>query len=258
MDNMRYDMLDYLRGKAPSEIKDILARHEAVAAAQFWEEKFRASGTSLMLCGSLIEEIIRRIKARNGLCVLAFDAKMLRQPTARKNIEDVLKAAYGKDLLKVVIFRDAEEDAIPPGIRTEYEQTYKATFVTRKAGDNDITTQIRKALNRPDASVAIAISDSIGVFNRIEGDIQGKNIKDTASYILAKTDSKIGEINLVNLLRALVSNAPSFVALGYGPSEKSKFDDIKRIFKGLFTFITDPLKALSEMFYALRATSISV
>ncbi|MFA5499648.1 MAG: hypothetical protein WC404_01050, partial [Candidatus Omnitrophota bacterium] len=73
MDNMRYDMLDYLRGKAPSEIKDILARHEAVAAAQFWEEKFRASGTSLMLCGSLIEEIIKRIKARNGLCVLAFD-----------------------------------------------------------------------------------------------------------------------------------------------------------------------------------------
>lgn len=253
LDNLNHDLMSYLCGRrnAGENIMNILALHEAVAAAQYWESKDASKFSETM-----IEEVRKNIPEPDGVCALAYDVKWLGKPLAKKNIEGVIAAAAGKKFLKVVIFRDTEKDTIPEDIAS------KVTVVTRQSGNDDLSGQIKDELRYPYARVAISMRDGEGVIGGIVGDLQNKNLGNMPSYILTNRDVEIGEINLANLLRALLGKAPSFIALGYDKEfENLKFGEIKKILSGInghFSFITNVSKAISEIFYAIKSTAISV
>ncbi|HPM42898.1 MAG TPA: hypothetical protein PLV52_03635, partial [Candidatus Omnitrophota bacterium] len=252
LDALQYNLTAYLAGKNPAEMMEILSRHEAAAAAVYWEG--RASPAEFMT--KMVDEIDARMQAQPlDIAVAAFEDTML----VGKALDDFMGlrdalASRPDSHVKIVVFgKGASSSApLPSGV----------AYVQRKGEEviADLVKQKQEFRAKNIASVSVAMtkgpSDSM---KDIAKDLQ-ENKESGASYVIAdkKTFVKnVGEINIASLMRSVTIGRPCLIA--FGEFRPDAFEDIEKAITALggFFLITDVAKAISQIFQSIKAVSIS-
>lgn len=261
LDALRSELLNFLKGKSPAEIRSILGRHEAIATARYWNEK----GAPREVAAAMVDGIV---EAGNKPCVLAFDARML-TPAAFSDIDALAKEIKVKGAkISIVIFGTEPIDRLP-AVFNNLTIAYPTQVRYMQRSEATITEQIKLEL-KDATSVSIALERGV-----VEGlaDVKADMGHELAPAYVAlnglteqeqkdKFKTNIVMLNAASLRRAISDKRPSFTGLGV--FDENKFTDIKDIrtilagLGGLFTMVTDVGKAISQIFQAIKATAISV
>lgn len=253
LDNLNHDLMSYLssRRSAGENIMNILALHEAEAAAQYWQKRNNPS----VFMGRIIAEIDSNKRLNpNDICVAAFEEDLLRRDEkARADVMALISQIPQGSHVRVIAFGQAATSDIRdlmPGIEYVRVDTSKP-----------VITQINLAIkNIANISVFVTKRSNENVAD-IAKDLRDNKDK-APSYIVMNKELSLkntAQINIVSLLRSVTTGRPGLAALG--DFNKDDYNEIKEWLAsigGFFKMLTNVSKIISEIFYAIKSTAISV
>jgi len=254
--SFQYDLLRFLNGRDVSEIRDLLTRHEAIAIARYSQSR----GASSFMRG-VLDEIEGRL-ADNEICVAVFEEELLKDEALSDVKKLVAETERKKANVRVVVVGSGEKpDVKIPG----------AIYMQQKpemALASQVMEDFAKAANIPEVKITtISIAMTREATEELSDVKEGlTKYKDIApSFVLvekltkAKEAVNIGQLNIASLLRAISIRKPCFLALG--EFDESVMKDIKDLIMqlgGFFKMMTDVAEAISEIFYSIKAVSVSL
>lgn len=255
IDKKQAELIDRLaREESPAKMREVLAYHQAIATAQYWKAEKERAGSSDSFCAAMVDHIT------SGMTVFAFDAKLLKNDLPLKNVLSVIRAAQGKPFLKVVILKESVNDPDPisgySDVIIEARDSIEGKDISTK-----LINLVKSRTGEDVTASVIAMAETSVPIGDVRNDYVSKTKEEMPSYIMIKPDqiisANIGEITVATALR----NTPCFIALGYSTSEAGKFKDIEDFLNsinGWFIMIKDVGKAITQIFNAIKQTSISV
>jgi hypothetical protein len=246
-DSMQYALAAYLKGKSPSEIRGLLARHAAIASALYWEEK--GDGMSRAMLGEVLAG-----KDDGKLSVEVYDEALL-GARGRRDLEGLVAADPSKGRrFKAVVVGDRE--GFERGI----------TYVKRAPGIG-IVSQVAAKFRTADGAAAIRnisvhlMRTPYEPMDDIAADLAANRDK-AVSYVVSDSpsgelDANIVKINTAALLRAASTGKSSLVAMGNYTYRS--FDGIMSVLRDLriLPMIVKVSDAIVEIFAAMKAAAIS-
>jgi len=253
------ELAAYLGGKDVAEIRGIIARHQAVATAQYWEDKPASD-----LYKSMLRAFENTVKGSSDSYILAFEAGYMADSAAKQSVTDLIRAVGDSAPVKAFIFRGVNDMPVP-GIDEKYQ--IAVDYHDSKSVSGQIISGVSGKQNCETGRIgriAIARYGSGEVLENIGNDLTGKDAETMPSYVLtSKEGVRIGEINFASLLHAATKRTPCFMAIGKfdGPGDIENLKNIEKTVIGIggfFRMITDVSKALSEIFQMIHATSVAV
>ncbi|MFH1791493.1 MAG: hypothetical protein ABH885_05890 [Candidatus Omnitrophota bacterium] len=252
---MRYDLMRYLTGLPAPAARALLARHEAAATARYWRDRNEPAA----LDERLLDEAAR-VSRRAGPQVLAFDADLLEDADAVASVRALVRAAEGRDFVRVVVFGAAPDEAAVK------RAVGAGVTVVARDPRRTLTAQLRAEAGG-DADVCVAMMETAEALAAVEADVGAAGEEEMSSFLVIGSGAKLadvalGELAVANLLQAAMQKAPSFIGLGvFRPENASALGRIEALFSqtgGSFRMMTDVGQVLTEVFTALKQIATSL
>jgi hypothetical protein len=221
--------------------------------------EFKASRA--LSTSSMVAYLEEKAGMLGGVMVLAFSADSVRNDKSMSvsNLTATLRDSKSRNI-KIVVFGSESDRAVAEAAGAE--------FVLRTPGlspSEDIRSyQSGNGINVAKIAIAVTGNSSIAqpggeAYRDLE--FNKSRSMELPSYVIIDTkiaQNKSAELNLANLVRSVMQEKPCVIAVGYDGNEKA-FKDMKDLIGrlGLFRVVASIGKALSDIYRALRATSIS-
>jgi preprotein translocase subunit SecA/glycosyltransferase involved in cell wall biosynthesis/tetratricopeptide (TPR) repeat protein len=245
-------LLNYLGGESPEKVIETLIRHEATAAARYWQSRDYPEAFT----GNVLYEIEEALERTDSVGVYAIESAMLENNKTLEYVKDLASKA-DPARVKIVAFGSNDPKIKDIHFIGDVDKSAVASSVMGHEGFQNIKDRIFAI------SIALPVGgkDSTTLLS-IAGDIE-QNAENNPAYVAVERGEDVsdaGQLNIVNLLLTVNTGRPGFMAIGNfeETNELKIIENMLEKIGGLFRRIEKITDALGEMFKAIKAVAVSV